>query len=111
MNAGLRASAIEKMAFFGPAGVTGSPVFRNPGITVGQIMNNIRVSSSIPPMERRKALDGIVASGIDVNAPGHSLLKAGLGAVAANAVAGMLGAGPFLRGVSTVLGARYGYSM
>lgn len=111
MNRILRERALEKLAYFGPVGVTGTPVYAvPPPPTVGQVMYGINSPySPLSQADKRFLNDKIVGTGINVNAPGKSLLKAGLGALAGNFISNALGIGPFGRGLATGIGASYGY--
>jgi len=103
--------ALEKLAYYGPAAVTGAPMYFPPPPTVGQVVYNINSpTSQLSPANRRFLTDKIVDTGINVNAPGKSLLRAGLGALAGNFISNALGVGPFGRGLATAIGASYGYN-
>ena len=107
-----RVYALYKLAYFGPAPVLGAPHFGPPPpMTVGQVMYNANMPfSPLTGVDRRKMLDSIVNSGKNVNAPAKSLLNAGIGALAGNFISNALGAGPFMRGVATAVGAINGYN-
>lgn len=106
-----RMGAIEKLAYFGPAYVAGAPQYVVPPPTVGQVMYGINGPySPLAPATRRFLNDKITNTGINVNAPGKSLIRAGLGALAGNFISNALGAGPFGRGLATGIGASYGYN-
>jgi hypothetical protein len=104
--------ALYKLAYFGPAPVLGSPNYGPPPpMTVGQVMYNVNIPSSpLQDADRRRMLDSIVNSGKNVNAPAKSLLNAGIGALAGNFISNALGAGPFMRGFATAVGAINGYN-
>ena len=111
MTKGARVNALMKLAYFGPASVIGRCTYRTPPPTVGQTIYNINAPySQIPQYEKRMLTDSIVDTGINVNSPAKSLFHAGIGALAGNFLSNALGAGPFLRGVATTLGASYGYN-
>ena len=106
----IRAEALTKLAFFGPAPVPGAPYFAPPPLTVGQAMYNVNAFGSPLSMHDKRLInDKIVNSGINVNAPAKSLFRAGIGALAGNFIANALGLGPFNRGLATAIGANYGY--
>lgn len=109
MDFSTRVKAMHKLAFFGPAKVSGSPGFMHPPMTVGQLMYDINAQAERAGNERRKYLNDIVNTGVDVNAPVRSLIGAGFGALAANGISKMLGMNPFYRGITTAIGANYGY--
>ena len=108
MNSQARASALRKLAFFGPCDVPGTPVYFAPQITVGQTMTNLNAQPFISPFQKRQALDQIVNTGLDVNAPAKKLFGAGLGAVAGNLIGKALGFGTLGRTLTTFAGAHYG---
>lgn len=111
MTSAERDSALTKLAYFGTAAVAGAPAYFTPPLTVGQVMHDVSSPfSSLPPPLARRVNDDIVGSGVDVNSSAKRLLHAGIGALAGNFISNMLGAGPFMRGVSTALGAKYGYN-
>lgn len=103
-----RQRAIEKLAFYGPASVWGTPIYFAPQMTVGQTMTNINANPTLSPFDRRRALDQIVSTGIDVNSPAKKLIGAGLGAFAGNLVGKALGMGTFGRAIASLAGAHYG---
>ena len=110
MTPDLRAKAIIKLAYFGAAPVPGAPQFTSPPLTVGQVMYNANAFGSPLSMQDRRAFtDKVVNSGLNVNDPAKSLIRAGIGALAGNFIANALGLGPFNRGVATAIGANYGY--
>ena len=112
MTETVRSLALTKLAYFGPAPVIGVPHYGPPPpLTVGQVM--YRANMPFLPLsgiDRRKMLDSIVDTGKNVNAPAKSLLNAGIGALVGNFISNQLGAGPFMRGVATAVGANYGYN-
>lgn len=111
MNGAVRRHALEKLAYFGSAPVNGVPVYLTPPPTVGQVMYLANSPMSpLPPASGRFLTDRIVNTGINVNAPAKSLIRAGLGALAGNFISNALGAGPFGRGLATGIGATYGYN-
>ena len=111
MTEAIRKEALEKLAYFGPAPVTGAPMYFPPPPTVGQVMYGINgPMSPLSPADKRFLTDKIVNTGINVNAPGKSLIRAGLGALAGNFISNALGVGPFGRGLATAIGANYGYN-
>ena len=111
MTAEERTYALEKIAYFGPADVVGSPSYTRPPLTVGQMMyRSGGPYSPLTPVQSRELNDSIVRTGIDVNSPAKSLLHAGIGALAGNFISNALGAGPFMRGMATAIGANYGYN-
>ena len=111
MTESIRQEALEKLAYFGPAPVQGVPPYTVPPATVGQVMYGINAPySPLSPATRRFLNDKIINTGINVNAPGKSLIRAGLGALAGNFISNALGAGPFGRGLATGIGASYGYN-
>lgn len=107
----IRRLALEKLAFHGSAQVIGSPMYYTPPLSVGQVLYH--VNSPYNPMtnhQKRQLIDSINGTKIDVNKPAKSLLRAGIGALAGNFISTALGAGPFMRGLSTAIGANYGYN-
>lgn len=103
--------ALEKLAYFGAAPVPGSPSFMHPTLTVGQMMYRAGGPySPLSPAQTRSLNDKIVQTGIDVNSPAKRLLGAGIGALAGNFISNAMGAGPFMRGMATGIGAHYGYN-
>lgn len=120
MTSAQRATALVKLAFypgvfsgsFGHPGtnpIAGSTTFFAPQITVGQAMTDIGALQTLSMADRRRALDQIVSTGIDVNSPAKKLLSAGIGALAGKMVTKALGFGPFAQGVASTIGANYGY--
>ena len=110
MTPDLRAKAITKLAYFGAAPVPGMLQFTSPPLTVGQVMYNANAFGSPLSMhDRRLFTDKVVNSGLSVNDPAKSLIRAGIGALAGNFIANALGMGPFKRGIATAIGANYGY--
>lgn len=109
IHSNYRKQAIEKLAFFGPAPVTGAPIYRTPPLTVGQSLYSLP-SMNLSPYHQREIHDKIVNSGLHVNKPAKSLLNAGIGALAGNFISTTLGMGPFMRGALTAIGANYGYN-
>lgn len=107
-----RIAAIEKIAYIGGGyDPEGYCTYRTPPPTVGQFMYNVNGPySPLSSFEKRKITDRVVDTGIDVNSPAKSLLRAGIGALAGNFLANAFGAGPFMRGVATTIGANYGYN-
>lgn len=105
-----RQRALEKLAFFGPAAVSGSPFYTHPPMSVGQTMYAANASSFLSTFQKRQINNRIVATGADVNSPVKNILKAGIGALAGNFIANALKAGPFMRGMITATGANYGYN-
>lgn len=106
-----RYAAIEKIAFYGPASVTGIPSYTLPPATVGQVMYGaMNPAYGLPPWKARAIMNSIVDSKVDVNSPAKKLMNAGIGALAGNFISNMLGAGPFGRGMATAIGASYGYN-
>lgn len=112
MTKSARLAAITKLAYFGPAPVIGVPCYGPPPpMTVGQVMYNVNSPfSNFSAQNKRKITDRIVNTGLDVNDPAKKLLHAGIGALAGNFISNAIGAGPFMRGVATALGANYGYT-
>lgn len=107
----VRKEALEKLAYFGTASVSGTPVYLTPPPTVGQMLYNVNGPySPLSQSDKRFLSDRIVNTGINVNASGKSLLRAGLGALAGNFISNALGVGPFGRGLATAIGANYGYN-
>ena len=109
---GVDPAVLCKMAYFGPAPVFGSPVLPPPPpLTVGQVMYNVSAPGSpMSGVQQREFKDQVVHTGLNVNSPARSLLRAGVGAVAGNLISNALGMGPFMRGVMTAAGAGYGYN-
>ena len=105
-----RISSIMKLAYFGPASL-GHSSYRTPPPTVGQTIYNINGPySPLQPLDRRMLTDRIVDTGLNVNSPAKNLLNAGLGALVGNFLSNAFGAGPFIRGAATAIGANYGYN-
>lgn len=106
-----KAQALTKLAFYGPAPVFGAPVYLPPPVTVGQAMTDINAIQALSAYDRRRAIDQIVATGVDVNSPLRNLFTAGLGALAGKTISKALGLSPFTQGVAATMGAQYGYRM
>ena len=111
MTSDQRSQAITKLAFYGNASVNGCPNYFMPQPTVGQMMADLNSLQTITPFERRRALDQIVSTGVDVNSPIKSLISAGIGAIAGKAITKALGFSPFAQGVAATLGGQYGYKL
>ena len=103
--------ALTKLAFYGNAAVAGGVNYFAPQLTVGQAMTDINALQALSAYDRRRALDQIVATGVDVNSPIRGLIGAGLGAFAGKAITKALGFSPFTQGVAATLGGQYGYRM
>lgn len=106
-----RRFALMKLAYFGYAGVNGTPTFTTPQMTVGQQLYLLNSNPYLPSNQVRQAKDSLVNSGIDVNTPLSKAIKTGIGALAGNFIAkNILKSSPFMQGVLTTLGANYGYN-
>lgn len=103
--------ALTKLAFYGNAAVSGSVNYFAPQLTVGQAMTDLAALHALSAYDRRRALDQIVQTGVDVNSPLRSLIGAGLGAFAGKTLTKALGFSPFTQGVAATLGGQYGYRM
>ena len=106
-----RSQALLKLAFYGNAAVAGSVNYFAPQLTVGQAMADINAIQALSSYDRRRALDQIVSTGVDVNSPLRSLIGAGLGAFAGKTITKALGFSPFTQGVAATLGGQYGYRL
>ena len=115
-NTGMRGvaiEAIEKLAFFGTASVSGSPSYAVPRPTLGDMQRAMLASpytSGMPPSMARRMSDRLTATGLPVSTPAKSVMKAAIGGLAGNFIANALGTGPFMRGVMTAAGAGIGYN-
>lgn len=103
-----RRECLSKLAFYGEGRGNDGGRGRAP-YTVGDGMRAIAANQWLPDGVGRRALDGIVSSGVPVDMPVDRIAKGAIGALIGKSVTGALGMGSFWKGLGTVIGARRGY--